>query len=65
MNLVGRMTRFLLSAVFAMIAVPLPEVSASPGGDYTREQAQIGAQIYSGSCSVCHGSRLQEAPRQR
>ena len=59
MNVVGRMTRLLLSAVLAMIALPVPAVSASPGGDYTREQAQIGAQIYSGSCSVCHGSRLQ------
>jgi alcohol dehydrogenase (cytochrome c) len=28
-------------------------------GAYTQAQAQAGAQVYSASCSVCHGSKLQ------
>ena len=68
MNIVGRISRysllgwharFCLSAVLGMTTLPLAAVSAPGGGDYTKEQAQVGAQIYSGTCSVCHGSRLQ------
>src|ERR1035438_10586529 len=68
MNIVGRITRFSLpgwhtrfwlGAVLSMVMLPLAAVSAPGDGDYTKEQAQVGAQIYSGTCSVCHGSRLQ------
>ena len=68
MNIAGRITRFSLlgwharfwlSTVLGMVTLPLAAVSAPSGGDYTKEQAQAGAQIYSGTCSVCHGSRLQ------
>jgi alcohol dehydrogenase (cytochrome c) len=55
----GRHVRLCITAVLAAVTLPLMAVSAPSAGDYTREQAQIGAQIYSGSCSVCHGSRLQ------
>jgi alcohol dehydrogenase (cytochrome c) len=55
----GRHIRLCINAVLAAAALPLVAVSAPSAGDYTKEQAQIGAQIYSGSCSVCHGSRLQ------
>jgi len=58
-----RHARFWLNTVLGMIMLPLAAVSAPSGGNYTRDQAQIGAQIYSGTCSVCHGSRLQGAPR--
>src|SRR5271163_3321747 len=54
-----RHARFWLNTVLGMIMLPLAAVSAPSGGNYTRDQAQIGAQIYSGTCSVCHGSRLQ------
>src|SRR5271170_952595 len=33
--------------------------NAAGGGGYTQEQAQAGAQVYSASCSECHGSKLQ------
>ncbi|HEY4971132.1 MAG TPA: PQQ-binding-like beta-propeller repeat protein [Steroidobacteraceae bacterium] len=55
----GRHIRLWIIAVLATATLPLVAVSAPSAGDYTREQAQIGAQIYSGSCSVCHGSKLQ------
>ena len=55
----GRHIRLCITAVLAALMLPLAAVSAPSTGDYTRAQAQIGAQIYSGSCSVCHGSRLQ------
>jgi alcohol dehydrogenase (cytochrome c) len=55
----GRYIWLCINAVLAAATMPLVAVSAPSAGDYTREQAQIGAQIYSGSCSVCHGSRLQ------
>jgi alcohol dehydrogenase (cytochrome c) len=68
MNIAKHITRFsrlgwhirlCINAVLAAATLPLVAVSAPSAGDYTREQAQIGAQIYSGSCSVCHGSKLQ------
>ena len=68
MNIAGRITRFSplswharfwLNTVLGMVTLPLAAVSAPSRGDYTKEQAQAGAQIYSGTCSVCHGSRLQ------
>jgi alcohol dehydrogenase (cytochrome c) len=43
----------------AALALPLLSMAATGGGDYTREQAQAGAQVYSATCSVCHGSKLQ------
>src|SRR5712671_2742422 len=46
-------------AVLAVVTLPLAALSAPVASDYTKEQAQTGAQIYSGICSVCHGSRLQ------
>jgi alcohol dehydrogenase (cytochrome c) len=55
----GRHIRLCINAVLAAATLPLVAVSAPSAGDYTKGQAQIGAQIYSGSCSVCHGSRLQ------
>jgi alcohol dehydrogenase (cytochrome c) len=55
----GRHIRRWIIAVLTTATLPLVAVSAPSAGDYTREQAQIGAQIYSGSCSVCHGSKLQ------
>jgi PQQ-dependent dehydrogenase (methanol/ethanol family) len=42
-----------------MAALPLAALSAPAAGDYTKAQAQAGAQIYAATCSVCHGSRLQ------
>jgi alcohol dehydrogenase (cytochrome c) len=33
--------------------------NAAGSGGYTQEQAQAGAQVYSASCSECHGSKLQ------
>src|ERR1700722_1474000 len=68
MNIAKRITRFSrlsrhirfgINFVRAGLPPPLVAVSAPGAGDYTREQAQMGAQIYSGSCSVCHGSKLQ------
>lgn len=68
MNIGGRIARSSRGATahpwFAgmlgvvVLALPLA-VMAATGGDYTKEQAQAGAQIYSATCSVCHGSRLQ------
>jgi alcohol dehydrogenase (cytochrome c) len=55
----GRHIRLCFNAVLAVATLPLAAVSAPASGDYTQEQAQTGAQIYSGTCSVCHGSRLQ------
>ena len=58
-SLLGWNARFWLNTVLGMVTLPLAAVSAPGGGDYTKEQAQAGVQIYSGTCSVCHGSRLQ------
>jgi alcohol dehydrogenase (cytochrome c) len=55
----GRHLRLYINFVLAAVTLPLVAVSAPGAGDYTKEQAQIGAQIYSGTCSVCHGSKLQ------
>jgi alcohol dehydrogenase (cytochrome c) len=33
--------------------------AAEQTGDYTKEQAHAGQQVYSVSCSLCHGSQLQ------
>lgn len=55
----SRHIRLCINVVLAAATLPLVAVSAPSTGDYTKEQAQIGAQIYSGSCSVCHGSKLQ------
>lgn len=55
----GRHLRLCINFVLAAVTLPLVAVSAPGAGDYTKEQAQIGAQIYSGTCSVCHGSKLQ------
>jgi mono/diheme cytochrome c family protein len=51
--------RLWLSAALGMMTLPLAAAPAPGSGDYTKQQAQVGAQIYSGTCSVCHGSRLQ------
>ncbi len=68
MNIAKRITRFsrlrrhirlCVNFALAGLTLPLVAVSAPGTGDYTKEQAQMGAQIYSGSCSVCHGSKLQ------
>lgn len=51
--------RLWISAALAVVSLPLAAAPAPGAGDYTKEQAQAGAQIYSGTCSVCHGSKLQ------
>jgi alcohol dehydrogenase (cytochrome c) len=51
--------RSWLTAVLGMVALPLAAMSAPAAGDYTKDQARAGAQIYGATCSVCHGSRLQ------
>jgi alcohol dehydrogenase (cytochrome c) len=43
----------------AILALPLAAAAAQSPGDYTQAQARAGAQVYSDSCSVCHGSKLQ------
>jgi alcohol dehydrogenase (cytochrome c) len=55
----GRHVRLWINASLAAVALPLAAMAAQGTSDYTKEQAQTGAQIYSGTCSVCHGSRLQ------
>jgi alcohol dehydrogenase (cytochrome c) len=55
----ARHIRLCINVVLAGVTLPLVAMAAPSAGDYTREQAQIGAQIYSGTCSVCHGSKLQ------
>ena len=55
----GRHIRLWVNASLALVTLPLAAMSAPSAGDYTKEQAQTGAQIYSATCSVCHGSRLQ------
>jgi alcohol dehydrogenase (cytochrome c) len=71
MNIAKRITRFsrlvrpfwLYShSVLAALTLPLVAMSAPGTGGYTKEQAQTGAQVYSQSCSLCHGSRLQGDP---
>jgi alcohol dehydrogenase (cytochrome c) len=68
MNFAKRITRFsrlgwhirlCVNFVLAGITLPLVAVSAPNAGDYTQEQAQSGAHIYSQTCSLCHGSKLQ------
>src|ERR1700689_665674 len=62
---IGRLSRLRsrarswLTAVLGMVALPLEAMSAPAAGDYTKDQARAGAQIYGATCSVCHGSRLQ------
>lgn len=66
MNIGGRIARSSRGAtarpwftvMLGAVALALP-LAAAAGGDYTKEQAQTGAQTYSATCSVCHGSRLQ------
>ena len=50
-----------LNTLLAAITLSLSAaVTAAPGnGDYTKAQAEAGAQVYSATCSVCHGSKLQ------
>ncbi len=43
----------------AAAALPLLSGAAAVNGAYTKEQAQGGAQVYSTTCSMCHGSKLQ------
>ena len=43
----------------AILALPLAATAAQSPGGYTQAQARAGAQVYSDSCSVCHGSKLQ------
>ena len=68
MNIAKRITRFLrrgchirlwISAMLAVVTLPVTAVSAPEAGDYTQAQAQAGAQVFSATCSVCHGSKLQ------
>jgi PQQ-dependent dehydrogenase (methanol/ethanol family) len=68
MNIAKRITRFLrrgwhirlsIIAVLAVLMVPPAAVSVPGAGDYTQAQAQAGAQVFSATCSVCHGSKLQ------
>ena len=53
----GRGLRIALRGL--ILALPLTAAAAPGGGDYTQEQAQAGAQVYSANCSSCHGSKLQ------
>src|SRR5258706_15779037 len=55
----GRHIRLWLNASLAALTLPLAAMAAQAASDYTKEQAQAGVQIYSETCSVCHGSRLQ------
>lgn len=49
-----------LRIVFGTAMLALSGLASAAGiGGYTPEQAQAGAQVYSATCSVCHGSRLQ------
>jgi alcohol dehydrogenase (cytochrome c) len=49
-----------LRTVSGAVALALSGAANAAGsGGYTQEQAQAGAQVYSATCSVCHGSRLQ------
>src|ERR1700729_586927 len=68
MNIAKRVSRFSRSgwhirlwsnAVLAVVMLPAAAESAPGAGDYTQAQAQAGAQVFSATCSVCHGSRLQ------
>jgi len=51
--------RLWSNAVLAIVTLPVAAVSAPGAGDYTQAQAQAGAQVFSVTCSVCHGSKLQ------
>ena len=55
----GRHLRLCVGAVLVVLALPPAAPAAPSAGDYTKEQAQTGAQTYSATCSACHGSRLQ------
>jgi len=57
----GRAQRVLVSLTVGGIILgsALASSAAEPAGAYTKEQAQAGAQVYSASCSSCHGSKLQ------
>ena len=46
--------------IFGAVTLALSGLAGAEGSaGYTREQAQAGAQVYSATCSVCHGSKLQ------
>lgn len=46
--------------IFGAVTLALSGLAGAEGSaGYTREQAQAGAQVYSATCSVCHGSQLQ------
>jgi PQQ-dependent dehydrogenase (methanol/ethanol family) len=68
MNIAKRIIRFSprgwhirlwVNAVLTVAMLPAAAVSAPGAGDYTQAQAQAGAQVFSATCSVCHGSKLQ------
>ncbi len=49
-----------LVTMFGTVTLALSAAAnAAGGGGYTQAQAQAGAQVYSATCSVCHGSKLQ------
>jgi alcohol dehydrogenase (cytochrome c) len=49
-----------LKTVFGAVALVLSAAgNAAQSGGYTEAQAQAGAQVYSATCSTCHGSKLQ------
>jgi outer membrane protein assembly factor BamB/mono/diheme cytochrome c family protein len=49
-----------VNTMFGALTLVLPVAANAAGsGGYTQEQAQAGAQVFSATCSVCHGSKLQ------
>src|ERR1700722_18891723 len=49
-----------LKTVSSAVSLALSAAANAAGsGGYTQEQAQAGAQVFSATCSVCHGSKLQ------
>lgn len=56
----SRPFRFIGFCAAALIAAGgAPRPAAASQGDYTKAQAQAGAQIFRRHCSQCHGSQLQ------
>jgi alcohol dehydrogenase (cytochrome c) len=49
-----------LKTMFGAVTLVISAAAgAAASGGYSQEQAQAGAQVYSATCSVCHGSKLQ------
>ena len=56
------MHRFaLVGAVTSLLLVPAAAAQESASGSYTRQQADLGAEVFGAECRTCHGPNLNAA----